>query len=310
MEEKEAKDKLASLPVNQAPCQESQENKASSSQGMAKRSCGCGEDAKAKGTNAPQYVYALGKIEPRFRSMAVEREFVQATGRAETTGLTDQQAFYSVLSKKENRYLVRDLCWTLAIEGVAAYILLPKDPLDFDRLVESVKPQQDKAGIDVVVGSKGPVALPEMCAGLQVPIVGFDQLFSFNREEFIRSIPRPESIPEKQEEKFRAAANELFDRILQMADNTGATDEHRALNYLAVRYPAIYANAAEEFERNFSLTGVEARPSRLSGERKIVSVIFSYTNRETDVTEKFFVRVDVSEEFPFMVTKMAPYYDR
>ena len=310
MEEKEAKDKLASLPMNQAPCQESQENKASSSQGMAKRSCGCGEDAKAKGTNAPQYVYALGKIDPRFRSMAVEREFVQATGRAETTGLTDQQAFYSVLSKKENRYLVRDLCWTLAIEGVAAYILLPKDPLDFDRLVESVKPQQDKAGIDVVVGSKGPVALPEMCAGLQVPIVGFDQLFSFNREEFIRSIPRPESIPEKQEEKFRAAANELFDRILQMADNTGATDEHRALNYLAVRYPAIYANAAEEFERNFSLTGVEARPSRLSGERKIVSVIFSYTNRETDVTEKFFVRVDVSEEFPFMVTKMAPYYDR
>jgi len=310
MEEKEAKDKLASLPMNQAPCQESQENKASSSQGMAKRSCGCGEDAKAKGTNAPQYVYALGKIDPRFRSMAVEREFAQATGRAETTGLTDQQAFYSVLSKKENRYLVRDLCWTLAIEGVAAYILLPKDPLDFDRLVESVKPQQDKAGIDVVVGSKGPVALPEMCAGLQVPIVGFDQLFSFNREEFIRSIPRPESIPEKQEEKFRAAANELFDRILQMADNTGATDEHRALNYLAVRYPAIYANAAEEFERNFSLTGVEARPSRLSGERKIVSVIFSYTNRETDVTEKFFVRVDVSEEFPFMVTKMAPYYDR
>ncbi len=310
MEEKEAKDKLASLPVNQAPCQESQENKASSSQEMAKRSCGCGEGAKAKGTNAPQYVYALGKIEPRFRSMAVEREFAQATGRAETTGLTDQQAFYSVLSKKENRYLVRDLCWALAIGGVAAYILLPKDPLDFDRLVESVNPQQNKADIDIVVGLKGPVAPPEMCAGLQVPIVGFDQLFSFNREEFIRSIPRPESIPEKQEEKFRAAANELFDRILQMADNTGATDEHRALNYLSVRYPAIYAKAAEEFEYNFSLTGVEARLSRLSGARKIVSVIFTYTNRETDVVEKYFVRVDVSEEFPFLVTKMAPYYDR
>jgi len=200
MEEKEAKDKLASLTVNPAPCQESQENKASS-QGMAKRSCGCGEGAKAKGTNAPQYVYALGKIDPRFRSMAVEREFAQATGRAETTGLTDQQAFYAVLSKEENRYLVRELCWTLAIEGVAAYILLPKDPLDFDRLVESVKPQQDKAGMDVVVGLKGPVAPPEMCSGLQVPLVGFDQLFSFNRDAFIKSIPRPESIPEKQEEK-------------------------------------------------------------------------------------------------------------
>ena len=26
--------------------------------------------------------------------------------------------------------------------------------------------------------------------------------------------------------------------------------------------------------------------------------------------EKFCVRVDVTEEFPFLVTKMSPYYDR
>ena len=30
---------------------------------------------------------------------------------------------------------------------------------------------------------------------------------------------------------------EVLDLILQTADNAGATDEHRALNYLAVRYP-------------------------------------------------------------------------
>jgi PatG C-terminal len=52
------------------------------------------------------------------------------------------------------------------------------------------------------------------------------------------------------------------------------------------------------------------RPSSLSGVRNIVDVIFSYTNRATDVTEKFFVRVDVTEEFPFLVTKLSPYYDR
>jgi hypothetical protein len=28
------------------------------------------------------------------------------------------------------------------------------------------------------------------------------------------------------------------------------------------------------------------------------------------LTEKVFVRVDVTEEFPFLVTKLAPYYDR
>ena len=44
--------------------------------------------------------------------------------------------------------------------------------------------------------------------------------------------------------------------------------------------------------------------------RKIVEVIFCLTNRQTDVVEKFFTRVDVTEEFPFLVTKMSPYYDR
>ncbi len=103
---------------------------------------------------------------------------------------------------------------------------------------------------------------------------------------------------------------ELFDRIMYMADNAGATDEHRTLNYLAVRYPPIYATAADAFGRNSALTGVEVRPSRLSGARNIVDVVFSYANRQTDVTEKFFVRVDVTEEFPFLVTKLSPYYDR
>jgi hypothetical protein len=97
---------------------------------------------------------------------------------------------------------------------------------------------------------------------------------------------------------------------MQMTDNAGATDEHCALNYLSVRYPAIYARAAEEFARDFSLTAVETRLSPLSGTRKILDVISSYTNRNTDFTEKFFVRLDMTEEFPFLVTKLSPYYDR
>jgi hypothetical protein len=74
----------------------------------------------------------------------------------------------------------------------------------------------------------------------------------------IKAIPRPEKVAAKE---FALAAEELFDRIMQMTDNAGATDENRALNYLAMRYPAIYAKAAEEFGRDFSLAGVEVRPS-------------------------------------------------
>jgi hypothetical protein len=43
-------------------------------------------------------------------------------------------------------------------------------------------------------------------------------------------------------ERFRETAGAVFDRIMQMTDNAGATDEHRALNYLTVRYPAAEAS--------------------------------------------------------------------
>ncbi len=95
-----------------------------------------------------------------------------------------------------------------------------------------------------------------------------------------------------------------------LADNAGSTDEHRALNYLVVRYPAIYTIVADAFGRDSSLTAVDVQSSPLSGTRKVVDVIFSFTNRNTDVVEKFFTRVDVTEEFPFLVTKMSPYFDR
>jgi hypothetical protein len=161
--------------------------------------------------------------------------------------------------------------------------------------------------LDVVIGQKGPVARPEACNGLMVPIVVFDQLYSFDRDSLLKAIPKPEKAPAKE---FAASSEELFDRIMLMADNAGATDEYRALNYLAVRYPAIYAKAAEAFAVNSSLTSIDVNPSPLSSTRNIVDVIFSYTDRATDVTDKFFCRVDVTEEFPFLVTKLSPYYDR
>ena len=49
--------------------------------------------------------------------------------------------------------------------------------------------------------------------------------------------------------------------------------------------------------------------SALSGTRKLLDVILAYTNRNTDFTENFGQRVDVTEKFPFLVTKLGPYYD-
>ncbi len=269
-------------------------------------SCSCGCKA-AESAKALQAVYALGHIEPRFPSVSIEKELVQATGRADAAGLTDRQVLHSVLADTKNRYLVRQLRWVFSIEGIPTYIVLPTDSQDLDLLVQAVRPNPRPSDVDILVGIMGSLAPPEFCSGLIVPLVRMDQLYSFEVDDLMRSIPRP---PDSSEDQFKAASEEVFYKIMQIADNAGATDEHRALNYLAVRYPGIYAATAESHRRNQSLSSVEVRPSRLSGVRKIVDAIFSFNHRETDVVEKSFIRIDVTEQFPFLVTKMQPYFDR
>jgi hypothetical protein len=254
-----------------------------------------------------QFVYAIGRIEARFPSLGVEKEFAQATGRADSAGLTDRETAQAVLSDPANRYLARQLCWVLTIEGIDTYILIPHDAPDLDLLIDAIRPAPSPLDIDVVIGTLGPLAAPDVCNGLVAPMVAFDQIYSFDTEGFLAAIPRPEGVAAKE---FKQASEDIFRQICQIADNSGATDEHRALNYLTVRYPKIYERAAEQFAGSSSLTAVEVIPSRLSGVRRIVNAVFTYTERSSGVQEKFAVKVDVTEEFPFLVAPLSPFYDR
>lgn len=257
--------------------------------------------------NRPEFVYALGTIEPRFPSLGLEKEFVQATGRTDTNGLTERQTLHRLLGERSNRYLARQLNWVLTIEGLETYLLVPSDPADLDLLVDSLRPIPRDTDTDAVIGVRGPLVPPEMANGLVVHVCRFSQIYSFDVDSLISAVPRPERFAA---EDFEPVVRELFSRLVQLADNAGATDEHRALNYLALRYPAIYTKTAEAYAEEQSLTGVEVRKSRLSGARKILDVVFSYTNRKTDVSDSYFVRVDVTEQYPFLTTKLSPYYQR
>ena len=237
-----------------------------------------GGSAAALQPSAPiGFIYALGQIEPRFPTLSIEKEFAQVIGGADAAGQTDRQALKSAISEPQNRYLARALCWVFSIEGLETYILLPRDPADLALLIESYRDEPRRDDLDLVIGMRSHIAPPEMCNGLTLPIVVFDQLYAFERDALINSIPVPDSVSEKDATKFRSAAGGLFDELSQLADNAGSLDEHRALNYLTVRYPRIYTATTEQFDRNFSFTGVEVLRSDLSGVRVIVEVVFAYT---------------------------------
>lgn len=60
------------------------------------------------------------------------------------------------------------------------HILQPGDPADPQILIESLRPTSQPWDVDLVVGRRGPIASPELCNGLMIPIVIFDQVYSFD----------------------------------------------------------------------------------------------------------------------------------
>jgi hypothetical protein len=258
--------------------------------------------------SASTCVYVLGHIEPRYPSLGVEKEIRQAAARAGAANETDRQVMAKVLQDKGNKYLVRQLCWVLLIQGIEQYILMPRDG-DYQSLVDAYRAEPKPGDLELVIGTRGPIAPSTMCNGLLVPIVFFDQIYVFDRKSLLSSIPKP---AQADAASFSKAAAEALDRMLEQTDSPGTSPGDIAKTYLAIRYPRIYELAAEQFAKNASLTSINVFPSPLgaASHRSVVEVVFAFTDRVTDVASKYFVRVDVTECFPFLVSKLAPYYDR
>ena len=277
--------------------------------GCKKEGCSCSSE-KSQIIPTPSYVYAVGKVVHRFPNKSLELELAQVIGRTyqeETKGRTREEVIHKALTDPTNRYIARQICYVMNIEGLETYILVPTDPTDIDRLVGALRPSPTGADIDVIIGRKGPIAPAEMCNGLVIPIVMVDQIYSFERDTLMKAIPKRKGESGDQLEK---TGETLFNNVMQISDNAGATDEHRALNYLVVRYDEIYHTTQLMQDENYSFSGIDVRPSRLSGTRKILDVIFTYENRTNRATQKWFVRVDLTEEFPFLVSPIQEYFER
>ncbi|HSY00472.1 MAG TPA: hypothetical protein VLG91_24275 [Streptomyces sp.] len=282
--------------------------------GVTQACCGCAEAGSHQGGGAghgdtgPGYVYVLGRVRAVFPDLSVQHEFSQVASADGIRDATDADALHRVLSAPENRYLARQMCYVLSVQGLDTYVLEPVDPMGLDDLVAALRPVRDSRDLAVVVGTLGPVLPPGACQGLSVPVVHVEKIWAFDSRELIEAIDRPDDTSRKE---FERTAREVLDRVLQLNNNAGLDPTHRALNYLTVREQEIYRKTSDMRAEGYTLSGVEAGPSRLSvGSQSVVTVVLSYTHRQTNVTEKLFVRVGLAGLFPYRVTPVQRYYDR
>ena len=103
-------------------------------------SCSGAGGMSQKGAGVISYVYAIGRVEARFPNLR-RGKGIRPGDRTDGHRRKDRSADLPRRSvQRENRYLVRQLCWVLTIQGLETYLLPPRDPADIDLLVEAIRP--------------------------------------------------------------------------------------------------------------------------------------------------------------------------
>jgi len=284
--------------------------------------CSCGASGGSGNRAAtPTYdggfVYAIGTVEADYPNLAIERE-MQALAHTLNIKIKpdphqpmkpsdDRRWQHAVLSgdRKQSRYIARQLSWRLTIEDNPVFVLRPRDS-DLDELIDCLerpkfsKPRggESKSGedalfalpedLDVVVGVRGPQTADSIDLFM-------DQIFTI----------RPDQLA-----PTRDAG--LYGYLAQLSDNLGLSDQERAYNFLAARYKLPYDRLEKDLQ-GYQLAGAPTFLSALSGpvgSKRIVDVVLTFRGAKTMAERKYFLRVDVTNEFPMLVKGLTPYLDR
>lgn len=276
---------------------------------LAPQDCGCGGGGN-KGSLG--YIFAIGRIYPAFPSQSIQEEFNYAYQEFKAEG-PPNALFYQVLSQGQNLYIAQEMCWIVQIQGVDTYIAKPRSDVELYELIASLAPvNAGELKFNVIIGPRGPVASPEMCNGLQLPTVICNLSYDFTFSQFVNNmVAAIPNIPQN-------VVENMLQQMLQITDNAGETDVHRAINYLTIRSTDIYYMAWQMQNPNppapyppgiYFLQGISSRPANVQGNRVIVDVIFEYMARDTYEIAYWYVKVDVTGEFPFLASKqIARYY--
>lgn len=272
-------------------------------------SCDAAAESSGEGNSSPPtYIYStLAKVRPVFPSLTIEKEFYQVA--PPDSGLPFDELFFQVLSKIENLYLAREMCWVLRIAAVDSYIIKPVSDEQVLYLVAASRPVENSFNepLSTLVGPRGSVAPSAACNGLELPIVPASHFFFRTIGEYIKAIT--EAIGDSATEgNVLDLAGNLWEALI----NPGDTEAYRAINFVLTQYLGAYKDAYDllypsNSEDAYEFTGIESQPAILQGDRQIYDVIFTYQRTRDGQIKRRNCEVDLTTEFPYLAMYMANY---
>jgi hypothetical protein len=248
---------------------------------------------------------ALGRIKWLPRDRSAEMELSKYLERFSGAAEANAQMLNEILRQPVSRYLVRQLSWILTIHSQEAYLLIPRDPTDLLLLVNAIRTDPHSEELDLVVGTRGPVAPSEMFSGVPLPRLIYETIVPVNIQEYIRNIPTLE-ISDEDRDKFQSMSSDVLSKLIACR-NDGSSDACRSFVHLALRDHEVYKLSYGLYNRNFVLSGIRSSAVTIGGFRKTQRVILTFTHSQTGFQEQYSVDVDVTGMWPFVSRGFAAF---
>jgi hypothetical protein len=261
----------------------------------------CAECASRMAPSVEQYVYAIGRLDVRFPSLGIEREYQQRERALQDLPQQRHARIVSVLEK--NPHLATRVNWVFVVGGTPVFALTPASGSLKAAFFKALSRSQEPDFSCVAIGRVHSFANPATYGGLLLSQVSVDQLYAFSASEWAEGLSKA-AHPALESRKveaghFQSVSQAVFREVTTMPENMGLSDGHRALNYLLVQHPGMFLAAAERPKH--VLDRVETRVLQSVAGRRHVAVILKFLDRGTGVPERVYATVDVTEEWPFVV---------
>jgi len=261
----------------------------------------CASKDRGESPHMDQFVFAIGKLDVKFPNIGLEREFQRAAQRSGATTGTRSEKLAAVL--RSHRHIASRICPLLLVGGIPVYVIAPAAAYVRDALIEALAVNDSGDQWVVVSGRLGPPCRPTDCGGVVAPVVACDELYSFTVQQWSKDLTEAlqPAIKAKRatDQALARAAKEVFSTVVSSAENAGASEQHRALNYALVRHPGIFLTVAERSDRAV-LDKIETRMLPSFASRRQVGIVFTFLDNTTGVAERLFCRIDVTDEWPFV----------
>jgi hypothetical protein len=249
-----------------------------------------------------QFAYVIGRIDVRFPSLGIEREYQQRERALSDLPKQPRNARVRAVLE-QNPHLATRVGWILSIGGNPAFALNPATPGLKESFFNALSSTHEIDHFCVVIGRVGPFVNPANFGGLLLPVLLVDQMYVSTQGEWAVSLGKSAQAVLKThkigDELFQTVSRDIFRDVTGMPDNMGISDGHRALNYLLVQHPGMFLAAAQR--ENHLLDRIETRVQQTAGGRQHVAVIMTFVDRACGIAERVFCSVDITEEWPFVV---------